>query len=173
MKRVMPAVGEGDVGVSRAPLLDDLMDIDDLRLPVRVRGRQRRTPRRRRCRREVRFDDGEELFHEGEPADAWWVLVDGRVELVRRADARKLSSDDDGAARCLGRRVPSVGRREQLPRHGSRLRLGTHVPGAVDGTRRARTRLVPLRRAPDRRLLPEGPPHGHDVAPTRVTHRAR
>ncbi len=34
---------------------------------------------------EVRFDDGEELFHEGEPADSWWVLVDGRVELVRRA----------------------------------------------------------------------------------------
>ena len=34
---------------------------------------------------EVRFEAGEELFHEGEPADFWWVLVEGTVELVRRA----------------------------------------------------------------------------------------
>jgi signal transduction histidine kinase len=34
---------------------------------------------------EFRFDEGTELFHEGEPADHWWVLVEGRVELVRRA----------------------------------------------------------------------------------------
>jgi signal transduction histidine kinase len=33
----------------------------------------------------VPFGEGTELFHEGDPADAWWVLVDGRVELVRRA----------------------------------------------------------------------------------------
>jgi len=32
---------------------------------------------------EVRFVPGEELFREGEPADFWWVLVDGRIELVR------------------------------------------------------------------------------------------
>jgi signal transduction histidine kinase len=34
---------------------------------------------------EVRFDDGTVLFREGEPADSWWVLLDGRVDLVRRA----------------------------------------------------------------------------------------
>ncbi len=33
---------------------------------------------------EVRVDPGLELFHEGEHADFWWVLVDGAVELVRR-----------------------------------------------------------------------------------------
>jgi signal transduction histidine kinase len=32
---------------------------------------------------EVRFVPGEELFREGEPADFWWVLVDGRIDLVR------------------------------------------------------------------------------------------
>jgi signal transduction histidine kinase len=32
---------------------------------------------------EVRFVAGEELFHEGEPADFWWVLVDGSIDLVR------------------------------------------------------------------------------------------
>jgi signal transduction histidine kinase len=33
---------------------------------------------------EVRFEHGAELFHEGEHADFWWVLVDGSVDLVRR-----------------------------------------------------------------------------------------
>ncbi|SDS89327.1 Cyclic nucleotide-binding domain-containing protein [Friedmanniella luteola] len=32
---------------------------------------------------EVRVEPGVVLFHEGQPADAWWVLVDGAVELVR------------------------------------------------------------------------------------------
>jgi signal transduction histidine kinase len=34
---------------------------------------------------EVRFDEGIVLFHEGDPADFWWVLIEGRVELVRRS----------------------------------------------------------------------------------------
>ncbi len=33
---------------------------------------------------EVRIEPGVELFHEGEHADYWWVLVDGAVDLVRR-----------------------------------------------------------------------------------------
>jgi signal transduction histidine kinase len=33
---------------------------------------------------EVRVEPGVELFHEGEPADSWWVLIDGAVDLVRR-----------------------------------------------------------------------------------------
>jgi len=34
---------------------------------------------------EITFADGEELFHEGQPADFWWILLDGNVQLVRRA----------------------------------------------------------------------------------------
>lgn len=34
---------------------------------------------------EVPFHEGLELFHEGEPADCWWMLLEGRVDLVRRA----------------------------------------------------------------------------------------
>ena len=33
---------------------------------------------------EVHFDSGDVLFREGEAADFWWVLVEGRVELLRR-----------------------------------------------------------------------------------------
>jgi len=32
---------------------------------------------------EVRIEPGAELFHEGEQADFWWVLVDGTVDLLR------------------------------------------------------------------------------------------
>src|SRR5687767_1766093 len=32
----------------------------------------------------VRIEPGVELFHEGEPADFWWALVDGAIELSRR-----------------------------------------------------------------------------------------
>ncbi|HYA67440.1 MAG TPA: cyclic nucleotide-binding domain-containing protein, partial [Acidimicrobiales bacterium] len=35
--------------------------------------------------KEVYFDEGCVLFREGEPADFWWVLLDGRLELVRRS----------------------------------------------------------------------------------------
>jgi signal transduction histidine kinase len=34
---------------------------------------------------EVRFETGDVLFREGEAADFWWVLVAGRVELLRRS----------------------------------------------------------------------------------------
>ena len=34
---------------------------------------------------EITFTDGEELFHEGKPADHWWILLEGNVQLVRRA----------------------------------------------------------------------------------------
>jgi signal transduction histidine kinase len=33
----------------------------------------------------VSFDDGDILFREGDPADDWWVLLEGRVELLRRS----------------------------------------------------------------------------------------
>ena len=34
---------------------------------------------------EIAFTGGEELFHEGKPADHWWILLEGKVQLVRRA----------------------------------------------------------------------------------------
>src|SRR6476619_3746358 len=34
---------------------------------------------------EVSFVEGEVLFRQGEPAEVWWVLLEGRVELRRRA----------------------------------------------------------------------------------------
>jgi signal transduction histidine kinase len=34
---------------------------------------------------EIRIEPGKELFHEGDHADGWWVLVDGSIELSRRA----------------------------------------------------------------------------------------
>jgi signal transduction histidine kinase len=33
---------------------------------------------------EVAVQPGAEVFHEGEPADDWWVLVEGAIDLVRR-----------------------------------------------------------------------------------------
>ena len=36
------------------------------------------------CAEEVPFVDGDVLFEEGAPADSWWVLLEGRIELVRR-----------------------------------------------------------------------------------------
>ena len=33
---------------------------------------------------EVAIVPGEELFHEGEPADFWWVVIEGSIDLVRR-----------------------------------------------------------------------------------------
>ena len=34
---------------------------------------------------EVHFDKGDVLFREGDAADFWWVLLDGRIELLRRS----------------------------------------------------------------------------------------
>ena len=33
---------------------------------------------------EVRIEPGVDLFHEGEQADFWWVLIDGAIDLLRR-----------------------------------------------------------------------------------------
>ena len=32
---------------------------------------------------EVRIHPGVELFHEGQHADFWWVLIDGAIDLMR------------------------------------------------------------------------------------------
>ena len=42
---------------------------------------------------EVSFPAGETLFHEGEPADMLWVLLDGEVELTRHVGGQKVVID--------------------------------------------------------------------------------
>jgi len=37
---------------------------------------------------EIPFEEGTVLFREGEPAERWWVLLSGRIDLVRRAGRR-------------------------------------------------------------------------------------
>ena len=37
---------------------------------------------------EIAIEPGVELFREGAPADFWWVLVDGEIELSRGSTAR-------------------------------------------------------------------------------------
>ena len=39
----------------------------------------------------VGFRPGDILFQQGEPADFWWVLLEGRIELVRRVSQREAS----------------------------------------------------------------------------------
>jgi signal transduction histidine kinase len=38
----------------------------------------------------VPFEPGEELIHEGRPADVWYVLLDGRVDLVRHVGRQEM-----------------------------------------------------------------------------------
>ena len=65
---------------------------------------------------EVLIEPGVDLFQEGEPADFWWVLVDGSVDLVRRT-GREDTVVRRMAAGQLGRRLPRLGRARGLPRN--------------------------------------------------------
>ena len=38
---------------------------------------------------EVRFAPGDEVFRGGQPADVWWLLLDGTLELVRRVGSEE------------------------------------------------------------------------------------
>jgi CRP-like cAMP-binding protein len=40
------------------------------------------------CARNVHFDAGEQIFREGEPADAFWIIRHGRVALEAHVPAR-------------------------------------------------------------------------------------
>ena len=112
----------------------------------------------------VAFDANEELFKEGDPAAFWWVLLDGKIQIVRRAGQVRARRDDgDGEPRAVGRRLPGVGRRElpgDRPRRGRRAR----VQGAGHRARPARGRVDALRRAHDQGLLPDSAEHGHALA---------
>ena len=42
---------------------------------------------------ELEFAEGDVLFREAEPADYWFVLLDGRVELTRRSGRQEVVSN--------------------------------------------------------------------------------
>ena len=96
------------------------------------------------------------------------------VELVRRAGREESSCGDDGAARAFGPAGSARGTSEAAtwrpaapPSAGRMFRVPAQRLGDW------RQRVVPVRRAPDRGLLPDGAAHGHAVPPTRGAHRAR
>src|SRR5262249_33274254 len=76
-----------DERVPRPPLPgDDLMLTDDLRgLFLLESLSDAQIAELVAVGEEITFEAGSTLFEEGSPADNWWVLIDGRIELLRRS----------------------------------------------------------------------------------------
>ena len=116
---------------------------------------------------EVAFECGDVLFQENHPAEAWWVLLDGNIDLVRhvRHEETRLGAMD--GARPVGGRVPRVGRARRLPRDRTRHDHRAHAqrpgrcpalvldrrgsPSACTSSRGCRGRRATTRRWPGRR----------------------
>jgi signal transduction histidine kinase len=120
----------------------------------------------------VRIEPGVELFHEGEPADSWWAIVEGVIELSRRVGREETvvglmdtpgrwaggfrAWDDRGVYLATGRgkvdgrvlRVPAAAlgelARAWFP-FGSHLISGLyHTARSIESTARQRQSLVSL-----------------------------
>ena len=147
-----------DVGLPRPPLPgDDLMrarrscgplDLFDGLTDEQLRASWSRPATR------CAFEPGEDLFHEGEPADFWWVLLEGALDLVRHVGREDTVVGADGRPGPLGRRLPRLGRARRLPGDRPRQRRRARAPGAGRGAARPGRRLVPVRRPPDRGAVP-------------------
>jgi signal transduction histidine kinase len=123
---------------------------------------------------EVRIEPGVDLFREGEHADFWWVLVEGSIDLVRRAGREETlvgrldapgrwaggfrAWDDQGAYLATGR-VTAGGRMLQVPAEvlrelanawfplGGHLIRGLYVTArSIESTARQRESLATLGR---------------------------
>jgi len=81
---------------------------------------------------EVRVEPGVDLFHEGEHADFWWVLVDGAIDLMRHV-GREETVVGRMHTRSLGWRVSRLGRARRLSRDRARSGRRTGAPGASQG----------------------------------------
>jgi signal transduction histidine kinase len=91
----------------------------------------------------VRFAAGEELFGEGRPADLWWVLLEGRIDLVRHVGRQETvlgrmdvpgrwaggfrAWDDNGVYLATGR-AATDGRLLQVPAPALRAWSNTWFP---------------------------------------------
>src|SRR5262249_30371259 len=77
----------GDVRLPRPPIPgDDLMLVDDLRALFLFDSlTDAQIDDLVAAGEEIHFVAGQELFQESAPADHWWVLLEGQVELVRHA----------------------------------------------------------------------------------------
>ena len=121
---------------------------------------------------DVAIEPGIELFHEGDHADYWWVLVEGVVELLRRVGREDIvvgrmdmpgrwaggfrAWDDDGVYLATGRGV-TPGRLLRVPAQALRERSNRWFPFAghlieglyrtartIESTARQRDSLVTL-----------------------------
>ncbi|EWT02730.1 ATP-binding protein [Intrasporangium oryzae NRRL B-24470] len=117
---------------------------------------------------EVRIEPGVDLFHEGDHADLWWVLVDGAIELLRRVGREDVvvgrmdvpgrwaggfrAWDERGVYLATGRGV-SVGRLLVVPAAELRARIdawfpfGGHLVQGLSGTARTIESTVRQREA--------------------------
>jgi signal transduction histidine kinase len=121
---------------------------------------------------EVRIEPGVELFREGEHADAWWVLVEGAIDLVRRVGREDTvvarmdvpgrwaggfrAWDEHGVYLATGRgaaagrvlRVPAAVLRERsnawFPFGGHLIQGLYHTARSIESTVRQRESLVTL-----------------------------
>ena len=112
-----------------------------------VRRAHRRAARRPRRGRRPRppFAPGDELFHEGAPADVWWVLLEGSIACCTGCGPRGEPARRDVDAGPVGGRLPGLGR----PRH-------LHASGR--GADHGRVLRVPAERL--RALRRSGSPSG-------------
>ncbi len=144
------------------------MRIDELRqLPIFEKVSDDRLEALLAAGRTIEIEPGLQLFTEGEPADHWWVLVDGTVDLFRtvgREEARVgqmvpgrwaggfRAWDDDGVYLATGRGV-DFGRLLQVPAADlgrlmeEWLPLAVHLVRGVFGTARTIEATVRQREA--------------------------
>ena len=81
------------------------------------------------------------LFDEARPADYWWVLLDGDIDLVRRVGHEDTVLATMQVTRPVGGRLPGLGRARRLHGHRSR-RVGRPGPPGAGGALSARARTA-------------------------------
>ena len=167
MKRVASAVGEGRHGGLSHPSLpgDDLMPFDELRRMELFTGvSDDQLHDLVGCRRGAPRPAGEQLFRAGRPAEFWWVLLDGTIELVRHVGA------EDTVLGAMSTPGQWAGGFRAWDDHGVYMATGrvvapTRVLRVPAGRPRcASRRVVPLRRPPHQGAGRNRPDHRVDRA---------
>ena len=163
------------VRLPRPPLPGDhLMLYDELRaLPLLDGFTDQQVAELAASGEEVTFEAGEHVFDEGRPADDWWLLLDGRIDLVRRIGHEE--------AVMATMQVPGqwAGGFRAWDEHGvymgsARVIEASRVfrsPGRAAG--RARRGVVPVRGPPAARTDRDGAPHRAQRSPARGPRGAR